>query len=79
MSLPPEISAPRSNCRNTHVNNTLHEKGKNIELEPISFPHSNMSMAIESLKKGEEEKLSVALHQLLEEDPTVKNRILAGA
>jgi len=58
--------------RNTHVNNTLHEKGKNIELEPIVFPVSNMSMAIESLKKGEEEKLSVALHQLLEEDPTVK-------
>lgn len=58
--------------RNTHVNNTLHEKGKNIELEPIIFPHSNMSMAIESLKKGEEEKLSVALHQLLEEDPTVR-------
>lgn len=58
--------------RNTHVNNTLHEKGKNIELEPIVFPASNMSMAIESIRKGEEEKLSVALHQLLEEDPTVK-------
>lgn len=58
--------------RNTHVNNTLHEKGKNIELEPIIFPGSNMSMAIESVRKGEEEKLSVALHQLLEEDPTVK-------
>ncbi|NML21575.1 elongation factor G [Pseudoflavitalea sp. G-6-1-2] len=57
--------------KNTHVNNTLHEKGKNIELEPIVFPGSNMSMAIESLKKGEEEKLSIALHQLLEEDPTV--------
>lgn len=57
--------------RNTHVNNTLHEKGKNIELEPILFPGSNMSMAIESIRKGEEEKLSVALHQLLEEDPTV--------
>lgn len=57
--------------RNTHVNNTLHERGKDIELEPIIFPGSNMSMAIESVKKGEEEKLSVALHQLLEEDPTV--------
>lgn len=57
--------------KNTHVNNTLHEKGKNIELQPIVFPTPNMSMAIESLKKGEEEKLSVALHQLKEEDPTV--------
>lgn len=57
--------------KNTHVNNTLHEKGKNIELRPIVFPTPNMSMAIESVKKGEEEKLSVALHQLKEEDPTV--------
>jgi elongation factor G len=57
--------------KNTHVNNTLHERGKNIELQPIEFPSPNMSMAIESVKKGEEEKLSEALHQLREEDPTV--------
>ncbi len=30
-----------------------------------------MSVAIETLKKGEEEKLSQALHQLKEEDPTL--------
>jgi elongation factor G len=57
--------------KNTHVNNTLHERGKNIELQPIEFPSPNMSMAIESLKKGEEEKLSEAMHQIREEDPTV--------
>jgi elongation factor G len=57
--------------KNTHVNNTLHIKGKNIELANIEFPAPNMTVAIESLKKGEEEKLSVALHQLKEEDPTL--------
>lgn len=57
--------------KNTHVNNTLHERGKNIELQPIIFPSPNMTMAIESVKKGEEERLSTALHQLREEDPTV--------
>jgi elongation factor G len=57
--------------KNTHVNNTLHERGKNIELQPIIFPAPNMMMAIESVKKGEEERLSTALHQLKEEDPTV--------
>ena len=57
--------------KNTHVNNTLHERGRNIELHPIEFPSPNMTMAIESVHKGEEEKLSVALHQLREEDPTV--------
>ncbi len=56
--------------RNTHVNNTLHEKGKNYELMPIQFPAPNLSMAI-STKKGEEEKMSQALHQLKEEDPTI--------
>ena len=57
--------------KNTHVNNTLHVKGKNYELPSIEFPSYNMTVAIESLKKGEEEKLSQALHQLREEDPTL--------
>lgn len=57
--------------RNTHVNNTLHAKGKNLELEPIEFPSPNMTVAIEPSKKGEEEKLAQALHQLREEDPTL--------
>jgi elongation factor G len=57
--------------RNTHVNNTLHVKGKNCELQPIQFPSSNMTVAIEPGKKGEEERLAQALHQLREEDPTL--------
>lgn len=57
--------------KNTHVNNTLHIKGKNIELEPIVFPSPNMTVAIENVNKGEEEKLSEALHALREEDPTM--------
>ena len=57
--------------RNTHVNNTLHAKGKNIELEPIVFPAPNMTVSIEPINKGEEEKLAQALHALREEDPTL--------
>ena len=57
--------------KNTHVNNTLHIKGKNIELPPIEFPSSNITVAIEPVNKGEEEKLAQALHQLKEEDPTL--------
>jgi elongation factor G len=57
--------------KNTHVNNTLHVKGKNMELYPIVFPASNMTVAIEAVKKGEEDKLSQALHALREEDPTL--------
>jgi len=57
--------------KNTHVNNTLHVKGRNDELPPIEFPNSNMTVAIEAINKGEEEKLAQALHQLKEEDPTL--------
>src|ERR1051326_4593081 len=57
--------------KNTHVNNTLHARGKNYELNPIEFPSPNVTVAIEPTKKGEEEKLSQALHQLREEDPTL--------
>ena len=57
--------------RNTHVNNTIHVKGKNYALPPIEFPPSNMTVAIEPVNKGEEEKLAQALHQLREEDATL--------
>ena len=57
--------------KHTHVNNTLHARGKTIELLPIEFPSPLLSIAIESAAKGEEEKLSIALHQVQEEDPTV--------
>jgi elongation factor G len=57
--------------KNTHVNNTLHIKGRDIELSPIEFPPPNMTVAIEPAKKGEEDKLSQALHAIKEEDPTI--------
>jgi elongation factor G len=58
--------------RNTHVNNTLHDKGRQIELQPIIFPETLMSVAIANNKKGEEEKLASALHHIHEEDATVR-------
>ncbi len=58
--------------KSTHVNNTLHDKGANIELEPIKFPHPNVTVAITAVNKGEEEKLAQALHTLQEEDATVR-------
>ncbi|MDP4151630.1 MAG: elongation factor G [Bacteroidota bacterium] len=57
--------------KHTHVNNTLHARGKNVELPPIEFPSPSLSVAIEPAQKGDEEKLSIALHQVQEEDPTV--------
>jgi elongation factor G len=58
--------------RSTHVNNTLHDKGTNIELVPISFPNPDVTIAISVVNKGDEEKLSQVLHTLQEEDATVR-------
>ncbi len=57
--------------RNTHVNNTLHVKGRDIELSPIEFPPPNMTVAVEPVRKGEEDKMAQALHAIREEDPTI--------
>ncbi len=57
--------------RSTHVNNTLHDKGANLELKPIKFPKPNLSIAIAVVNKGDEEKLSQALHTLHEEDASM--------
>lgn len=61
--------------KNTHANNTLHDKEFKYALQPIEYPAPNMSMAIQVLKKGDEDKLAAALHQLREEDPTIKVEI----
>ncbi|MFZ1784760.1 MAG: elongation factor G [Ferruginibacter sp.] len=61
--------------RSTHVNNTLHEKGANLELEPIIFPKPNFSIAIAVVNKGDEEKLSQVLHTLQEEDASMRFEI----
>ncbi len=58
--------------RNTHVNNTLHERSAPVSLPPIVFPEPLMSVAIANNKKGEEEKLASALRHLQEEDPTLR-------
>ncbi|MBN4065916.1 elongation factor G, partial [Candidatus Amoebophilus asiaticus] len=58
--------------KNTHTNDTLHVKGKKLKITAISYPEPTIRTAIVSLKKGEEEKLSAALHQIREEDPALK-------
>jgi elongation factor G len=58
--------------KNTGVNDTLHAKGKDIEIEPIEFPPPIIRTAIKLKSEGEEDKLGNALHQLQREDPSLK-------
>lgn len=57
--------------KQTQTNHTLAEKGSDIEIEPIKFPDPKINVAIEPLKKGEEEKLAMALNHLHTEDPSL--------
>lgn len=57
--------------KDTGVNDTLHQKGHNISLEPIHFPEPVIRTAIRLKKEGEEDKLGNALHQLQREDPSM--------
>ncbi len=58
--------------KNTGVNDTLHPKGNEVQIEPIHFPEPIIRTAIELKNEGEEDKLGTALHQLQREDPSLK-------
>lgn len=57
--------------KNTHANNTLHDKGFDVSLPPIVFPKPKVRTAIRPVNARDEEKLGTGLHQLHEEDPTL--------
>lgn len=51
-----------------HVSSSLGE----TELEPLEFAEPMVGLAISPSKRGDENKLSSAMHKLTEEDPTLK-------
>jgi len=58
--------------RNITTGDTLCDEDHEILLEPPSFPDPVISMAIEPKTKVDQEKMSVALQRLAEEDPTFR-------
>ena len=58
--------------KNAHTNNTLNTKGNTNAIMPIAFPASRFRTAVSPPSKVEMEKLMKALHQIEEEDPTLK-------
>ena len=49
---------------------TLCDRDHEVRLEPPTFPDTVISMSIEPKSKADQEKLSIALQRLAEEDPT---------
>ncbi len=54
----------------TKTGDTLCKEGKNIILTGIEFPAPVLSMAVDPVAKGDEEKIISGLTKLTEEDPT---------
>ncbi len=57
--------------KETKTGDTLSEKSDPIVYPPIAFPNPSISFAIEPKSKQDEEKISIALRRLTEEDPTL--------
>lgn len=60
--------------RSTFTGDTLCDKNKPIILEAIKFPEPVISLAIEPKTKADQEKMSLSLSRLSEEDPTFRVR-----
>ncbi len=56
--------------RDTHTNDSLSTRDAPIVVPKIPFPDPVITVAVEVKQRGEEEKLSIGLHKLHEEDPT---------
>jgi elongation factor G len=58
--------------RNTLTGDTLGQKGAEIRVESLARPEPSMTYAIEPRSRGDEDKLSPALHKVMEEDLMVR-------
>jgi len=58
--------------KDTRTNDTLADKAAGITFAPIAFPEPVLSYAIEPKSRGDEDKISTAMHRLEEEDSTIK-------
>ena len=60
--------------KNTITGDTLCEVGKTIILEKMEFPDPVIEEAVEPKTKADQEKMTIALQKLAEEDPTFRVR-----
>jgi elongation factor G len=61
---------------NTQTNDTLSLQTYAVELKKIDFPNPSISLAVEPLAKGDEDKIGAGLNKLRDEDPTFRLRII---
>ena len=57
--------------KETRTGDTLCDKQAPIIYDPVEYPEAAIAFAIEPKSRQDEEKISVALHKILEEDPAL--------
>jgi len=57
--------------KDTHTNQTLHDKSVSFAIQPMEFPAPRITTAIHPKDKNDDEKLAEALREIHEEDPTI--------
>jgi elongation factor G len=69
-AVPGDIAAV-AKIEDLHFDAVLHDSHDedHIHLAPLDFPKPMFGLAVEAASKGQEQKLSIALHKLAEEDP----------
>lgn len=73
--------------KETQTGDTLSDKAHAIIYDPVHYPEAAIAFAIEPKSRQDEEKISVAIHKILEEDPALsftrdaqtKEFLLAGS
>jgi len=72
----PEIQAGDigavAKLKETQTSDTLSDKAHPIVYAPIVFPEAATTFAIEPKTRGDDDKISIALHRVMEEDPVVR-------
>jgi len=72
----PEIKAGDlgavAKLKDTLTSDTLGDKADPTVFSPLKFPEPVLSYAIEPKSRGDEDKISAAMHRLEEEDPTIR-------
>jgi elongation factor G len=57
--------------KDTQTGDTLCDKAKPIVYPPVEYPESAIAFAIEPKSRADEDKISQAIHKILEEDPSL--------
>lgn len=58
--------------KDTYTNQTLHQKGYDVTIEPIEYPEPRIHTAVVAQSKNDDDKIGEVLQKIHQEDPTLE-------